>query len=66
MFRLTLSEWESIRSQSVTASESVITMRSQIVTASQGRRNTNVTPFAFTEQEVATLSGILILKKQSI
>ncbi|MEJ7831192.1 MAG: ORF6N domain-containing protein, partial [Segetibacter sp.] len=33
MFRLTLSEWQSIRSQSVTASEST-SMRSQIVTAS--------------------------------
>jgi phage regulator Rha-like protein len=58
MFRLTLSEWQFIRSQSVTASEST-SMRSQIVTASQNRRNTNVTPYAFTEQGVAMLSGIL-------
>ncbi len=58
MFRLTLSEWQYIRSQSVTASEST-SMRSQIVTASQNRRNTNVTPYAFTEQGDAMLSGIL-------
>ncbi len=62
MFRLTLSEWESIRSQSVTASEST-SMRSQIVTASQNKRNTNVTPYAFTEQGVAMLSGVLNSEK---
>jgi ORF6N domain len=39
MFRLTVAEWESIRSQSVTASQS--------------KRNTNVTSYAFTEQGVA-------------
>ncbi len=58
MFRLTLVEWQSIRSQSVTASEST-SMRSQIVTASQSKRNTNITPYAVTEQGVAMLSGIL-------
>ena len=59
MFRLTLSEWQGVRSQSVTASESLIPMRSQNVTAFQNKRNTKVTPFAFTEQGVAMLSGIL-------
>lgn len=59
MFRLTLSEWQGIRSQSVTASESLISLRSQSVTASQYKRNTNVTPYAFTEQGVAMLSGVL-------
>ena len=59
MFRLTLTEWLEIRSQSVTASESLISLRSQNVTASQNKRNTNVTPYAFTEQGVAMLSGIL-------
>jgi phage regulator Rha-like protein len=59
MFRLTLTEWLDIRSQSVTASESLISLRSQNVTASQNKRNTNVTPYAFTEQGVAMLSGIL-------
>lgn len=32
MFRLTLDEWNSIRSQSVTTSESNVSLRSQIVT----------------------------------
>jgi len=45
MFRLTPSEWEDMRSQSVIAS--------------QAKRNTKVTPYAFTEQGVAMLSGIL-------
>jgi hypothetical protein len=45
MFRLNLEEWQAMRSQSVTASQS--------------RRNTNITPYAFTEQGVAMLSGIL-------
>ena len=57
MFRLTLAEWQGMRSQSVTASGST-NMRSQIVTA-QSKRNTSVTPYAFTEQGVAMLSGIL-------
>ncbi|MDI5897987.1 hypothetical protein [Flavobacterium yafengii] len=34
-------------------------MRSQIVTAYQNKQNVTVTPFAFTEQGVAMLSGIL-------
>jgi len=59
MFRLTLMEWQAMRSQSVTASESSLSLRSQNVTASQNKRNTNITPFAFTEQGVAMLSGIL-------
>ncbi|CAM4007187.1 ORF6N domain-containing protein [Flavobacterium sinopsychrotolerans] len=45
MFRLNIEEWES--------------MRSQIVTAYQNKRNVTVTPFAFTEQGIAMLSGIL-------
>ena len=58
MFRLTVAEWQDMRSQAVTASNST-NMRSQTVTASQSKRNTAVTPFAFTEQGVAMLSGIL-------
>jgi hypothetical protein len=58
MFRLTVAEWHDIRSQSVTASEST-SLRLQSVTASQSKRNTAVTPYAFTEQGVAMLSGIL-------
>lgn len=45
MFRLSLEEWDA--------------MRSQIVTASQNKRNKGVTPYAFAEQGVAMLSGIL-------
>lgn len=45
MFQLSKVEWE--------------TMRSQFVTASQNKRNINVTPYAFTEQGLAMLSGIL-------
>jgi phage regulator Rha-like protein len=45
MFRLTISEWQAIRSQ--------------FVTASQSKRNKDTTPYAFTEQGVAMLSGIL-------
>jgi len=45
MFRLTSDEWES--------------MRSQFVTASQSKRNKDTTPYAFTEQGIAMLSGIL-------
>jgi len=48
MFRLTVTEWESIRSQFVTASQT-ISLGSQNITAFQSRRNTNVTPYAFTE-----------------
>ncbi|MFI5187414.1 MAG: ORF6N domain-containing protein [Chitinophagales bacterium] len=59
MFRLTLVEWQNIRSQVVTAYEPPNILRSQNVTTFQSRRNTNVTPYAFTEQGVAMLSGIL-------
>ena len=59
MFRLTLPEWLAMRSQSVTASENEGSLRSQNVTASQSRRNTKVPPYAFTEQGVAMLSGVL-------
>lgn len=49
MFRLTPNEWQD--------------MRSQFVTTSQKKRNTNVTPYAFTQQGVAMLSGILHSEK---
>jgi phage regulator Rha-like protein len=59
MFRLTASEWEDMRSQFVTTPTVITPMRSQIVTASQNKRNTSVMPYAFTEQGVAMLSGVL-------
>lgn len=57
MFRLTIDEWDDMRSQNVTASDK--NMRSQIVTSSQKKRNIIATPYAFTEQGLAMLSGIL-------
>jgi len=48
-----------MRSQIVTAPENTISLGSQFVTASQTKRNINVAPYAFTEQGVAMLSGIL-------
>lgn len=45
MFRLTVSEWE--------------LMRSQNAAASQNKRNTKVTPYAFTEHGVTMLASVL-------
>lgn len=65
MFRLTPKEWTLMRSQNVTASMQVIniegvrSMRSQIVTASQKKRNISVTPYAFTEHGVTMIASIL-------
>ncbi|CAN5886532.1 ORF6N domain-containing protein [soil metagenome] len=60
MFRLTLAEWQGVRSQSVTAPESNVSLRSQIVTLKTGRgQHSKYTPYAFTEQGVAMLSGVL-------
>jgi hypothetical protein len=50
MFRLTVKEWESIRSQIVTASE-------------QSKRNIGITPFAFSEHGVTMLASVLHSKK---
>jgi hypothetical protein len=47
-----------MREQFVTASESD-NSSSQFVMMNQGKRNTNITPYAFTEQGVAMLSCIL-------
>ena len=62
MFRLTLKEWGTIRSQIATASENE-SMRSQNATASQKKRNTNITPYAFTEHGVTMLASVLKSKK---
>lgn len=63
MFRLTTNEWEIMRSQIVTASKDDKPKGSQIVTASQKKRNIIATPYAFTEQGLAMLSGILNSEK---
>jgi hypothetical protein len=59
MFQLSINEWIGMRSQFVTASQNIVLMQPQVVIASQNKRNTNATPYAFTEQGVAMLSGIL-------
>lgn len=46
MFRLSITEWEEIRSQYVTASKSS-KKGLQIVTTFQSKRNKNITPSAF-------------------
>ncbi len=61
MFRLTNEEWQLIQTHSITAFESTITLRSQIVTSKMG--GTRYMPFAFTEQGIAMLSGILNSEK---
>ena len=54
-----------MRSQFVTASSEVLdlqkakNMRSQIATASQSKRNTGVTPYAFTEHGITMLATVL-------
>jgi hypothetical protein len=59
MFRLTEEEWQQYSPSTVNNFTEVAAMRSQIVTASQFKRNTAVTPYAFTEQGVAMLSSVL-------
>ncbi len=63
MFRLTLVEWELMRSQIVTASERITYLQPQSIAVSQYKRNTGITPYAFTEQGIAMLSGILSSEK---
>jgi len=50
MFRLTIEEWENMRSQIVTASD-------------QAKRNIGITPFAFTEHGVTMLASVLRSEK---
>jgi DNA-binding PadR family transcriptional regulator len=63
MFRLTLEEWTAMRSQIVTASQSVESPGYIRVYSDQQKRNTSVLPYAFTEQGVAMLSGVLRSEK---
>lgn len=63
MFRLTSKEWNAMRSQFVTASETVKDKRSRNVTASQKKRNIKITPYAFTEHGVTMLANVLKSKK---
>ena len=65
MFRLTVNEWNFIRSQYATASsqsagiQSTKNMRPQNATASQKKRNAAITPYAFTEHGVTMLAAVL-------
>jgi len=64
MFQLTKDEWETMRSQIVTSSNENKTLRLQNETLKKGRgRHTKYLPYAFTEQGLAMLSGILNSKK---
>lgn len=63
MFRLSTDEWKTIRSQFVTLDSKGIdsqqTNWSQSVTSSKKHRGATYLPYAFTEQGVAMLSGVL-------
>lgn len=64
MFRLTAEEWRSMSSQIVTTPEPQAVLRSQFVTLKKGRgTHSKYLPYAFTEQGVAMLSGILRSEK---
>lgn len=58
MFQLTKEEWESLRFQTETLEKQQHPLRLQIET-SKGRGGTRYLPYAFTEQGVAMLSGVL-------
>jgi phage regulator Rha-like protein len=58
MFQLTKEEFESLRFQ-IETSKNSDTTRLQIETSKGGRGGTRYLPYAFTEQGVAMLSGIL-------
>jgi hypothetical protein len=58
MFRLTIGEWTAVQSQIVALSDNA-TMRSQIATASQKKRNISATPYAFNEHGITMLASIL-------
>jgi len=57
MFQLTKEEWEGLRFQFETLEKSDNPLRTQISTSNRG--GTRYLPYAFTEQGVAMLSGIL-------
>lgn len=62
MFQLTREEWNNVKTFSEPQSvdiQNLAANRSQIVTTSQKYRSKTAIPYAFTEQGVAMLSGIL-------
>lgn len=58
MFQLTQNEWENLRPQIATLESQNNSLRLQIATSNK-RGGTRYLPYAFTEQGVAMLSGIL-------
>jgi hypothetical protein len=58
MFRLTTSEWQEIRPQIALATNE-FSLRSQIVILEKRGKHSKYLPYAFTEQGIAMLSGIL-------
>jgi hypothetical protein len=62
MFRLSNTEWKILRSQIVTSSIE-FPQRSQIVTFEEKVRHSKYLPYAFTEQGIAMLSGVLNSEK---
>ncbi len=63
MFRLTVAEWEDMRSQIVTTSENDKSGWSQTVTTLQQSRRKDNMPYAFTEQGVGMMNGVLNSEK---
>lgn len=59
MFRLNTDEFTLVRSQSVTAYKGTEVLSAQSGMLNKKKRNTNVNPYAFTEQGVAMLSSVL-------
>lgn len=60
MFQLTKEEWEALRFQIETLEKQDNPLRTQIATLKKGRgQHSKYLPYAFTEQGVAMLSGIL-------
>ena len=59
MFQLTQEEYNSLRLQIETSNQNSHSFSSQLVISKTGRGGTRYLPYAFTEQGVAMLSGIL-------
>lgn len=59
MFQLTKDEYENMSSQFVTTSKDATNMSSQFVTTSPQKRPKSAVPYAFTENGIAMLSGVL-------
>jgi len=63
MFKLTMTEWKSMRSQFVTAANLQLDSRNDLTSVSLWKRNLSAIPFAFTEHGVTMVASILRSKK---